>query len=366
MFRIERADALARRLENGGVLRLRLFGGVAEIAQDGEMNVRVQIAERLDLEMREQVVHPRDAVEHRRHDHHRPVGLGYGAQFEARQTPRRNQPADQALQNLDGQFARRDDRDERDGHQRPVSPAVRVGEGQGRGDEPGGAQPNRAEVAKRRVGEEPSRQVDFQFRVPADALFELTPPAADEEVADVRAPIGRGLLGDLPCALDGFQRHAQLRLAGRRRHFLDRMAVTVAALKIHARVHADRIAAEDLLDEADALEILGPVEGGDEAKAADEARHERLLGGLVAAIRSDRLFECLPARGQQRVQLAPQLPGLRFRLTRSLEQADDKGRRDVRRPLARRLRRGRQAIGGAPMPAIGSEHVRAFAQVVHE
>ena len=75
MFRVERADALARRLENGGILRLRLFGGVAEIAQDGEMNVRVQIAERLDLEMREQIVHPRDAVEHRRHDHHRPVGL---------------------------------------------------------------------------------------------------------------------------------------------------------------------------------------------------------------------------------------------------------------------------------------------------
>jgi hypothetical protein len=140
------------------------------------------------------------------------------------------------------------------------------------------------------------------------------------------------------------------------------MAVAVAALKIHARVHADWIAAEDLLDETDALEILGPVERGDEAKAADEARHERLLGGLVTAIRSNRFFECLAARRQQRVQLAPQLPGFRLRLTRSLEQADHKGRRDVRRPHSRRFRRGRQAIGGAPMPAIGSERTRAFAR----
>ena len=366
MFRVERADALARRLQDRGVLRLRLFGGVAEVAQDGEMNVRVQIAERLDLEMREQIVHPRDAVEHRRHDHHRPVGLGHGAQFEASQAPRWNQAADQALQNVSGQLTRRDDRDERDDGQRPASPAVPVGECQCRGDERRGAHRNRAEVAGRRVGKKPPPQVDRQFRVPADAFFELTPPAADEEVPDVRAPVARCLLGHLACALDGFERDAQLRLPGRRRHFLDRMTVAVAAREIHARVHANRIAAEDLLDEADVLEIFGPVEHGDDAKAADEARHERLFGGLVAAIRSDRVFECLAARGQQRIQLAPQLPGLRFRLTRSLEEADDKGRRDVRRPHALRLRRRRQAIGGAPMRPIGGEHVRAFAQVAHE
>ena len=37
-------------------------------------------------------------------------------------------------------------------------------------------------------------------------LYNFEPPATDEEVADVGAPVVGGLLGNLPCALDGFQR----------------------------------------------------------------------------------------------------------------------------------------------------------------
>jgi hypothetical protein len=118
MLLVERADALARRLEDRAVVRLRLFSGVPEVAQDGEMNVRVEIAERLDLEVREQFVHARDAVEHRRHDHHRPIGLWHRSQLEPGQAPRRNQPADQPLQNLNGQFARGYGRDQHDRGQR--------------------------------------------------------------------------------------------------------------------------------------------------------------------------------------------------------------------------------------------------------
>src|SRR5262245_25802992 len=71
MFGVERADTLGRRRQNVGVERQHLHIRVLEVAQDGEMKVWIEVAERRHLEMGHQLTRPLDAVENRRHDDHR-------------------------------------------------------------------------------------------------------------------------------------------------------------------------------------------------------------------------------------------------------------------------------------------------------
>ncbi|HET9011537.1 MAG TPA: hypothetical protein VFN38_06950, partial [Gemmatimonadaceae bacterium] len=76
----------------------------------------------------------------------------------------------------------------------------------------------------------------------------------------------------LPGTLDGLQRETQLRIAGRARQLFDGMAVAIAAPKVHAPVDAGRVPLQHLLDEADVLEELTPIERPDEAQAGNEVR----------------------------------------------------------------------------------------------
>ena len=57
-FAVERVDARARRLENLGVARQRFGRGVAKVAEDREVDVRIDVAERLHLEVREEIARP--------------------------------------------------------------------------------------------------------------------------------------------------------------------------------------------------------------------------------------------------------------------------------------------------------------------
>ena len=118
MLAVERLDAGARGLENRGVARQRLGRRVAKIAEDGEVDVRVDVAERLHLEMREELGDVFDAIENRRHDHHRARRRRHALELEPRQPPRRDQLADDPLQNLDGELARGNEREQRDEGQR--------------------------------------------------------------------------------------------------------------------------------------------------------------------------------------------------------------------------------------------------------
>ena len=58
MPRVERLDTDACRIQDLGVVRQRLGGRVAKVAQDREVDVRVDVAERLDFEMGDELVDP--------------------------------------------------------------------------------------------------------------------------------------------------------------------------------------------------------------------------------------------------------------------------------------------------------------------
>ena len=137
MLRIQGLDAGACRGQNVGVTRERFRRRVAKIGQQREVDVRIDVAKRLDLEMRDQLARLRGAVEDRGDDDHRAAIGGHAVEFEARQPPRRDQPTDDVLDDLNHQLAGRDHHQQRDRDQRRASPAMRVRIADGGGDEQG-------------------------------------------------------------------------------------------------------------------------------------------------------------------------------------------------------------------------------------
>ena len=100
-----------RACQHCGIVAAPASGGVGEVAEDGEVDVRIEVAERLHLEVLDQLVHTGHAGQQGRDDDHRPRLLGdAGGEIEARQPPRRpSSVSDHALDAADGQLARRND-----------------------------------------------------------------------------------------------------------------------------------------------------------------------------------------------------------------------------------------------------------------
>ncbi len=175
------------------------------------------------------------------------------------------------------------------------------------------------------------------------------------------------LRADLAGALDALQRDAQLLVAGGLGELFDGVAIAIAAAEVHPAVDAGRIALQHLLDQADALEELAPVERRDQAQAADQVGHRRLFGSLMAALGADGVLDRLPARGERRIELAPQRRGRRAVFARALQQAGHEGGMDVGgETLGGRgagFERARQPIGVLLMRAALGERVGANPQV---
>ena len=210
-----------------------------------------------------------------------------------------------------------------------------------------------------------------EIGLPGDAALELPPPAANQVVADVRAArVGRAHV-HLPRALDALQREQQLPFAGRHGQLLDGVAIPVAAAEVHPAVDAGRIALQHLLDEADALEELAPVERRDQAQAADQVGHAGLFGRLMLSLRSDRVLDRLSARRQRRFELLVQPRRERAERARALQQARDERVMDVRRPLVGRRLGPASSVAASrsaasAMDASRREHVASRAQMVEQ
>ncbi len=111
---------------------------------------------------------------------------------------------------------------------------------------------------------------------------------------------------NLPRALDALQREQQLTFTGRHGEFLDGVAIPVAAAEVHPAVDTRRIALEHLLDEAHAFEELTPIEGRNQAEAANQVGHGRLCGRLILPFRSNRVLDRLSSRRQRLFELLVQ------------------------------------------------------------
>ncbi|HXI32328.1 MAG TPA: hypothetical protein VNG89_28005 [Vicinamibacterales bacterium] len=248
------------------------------------MDLRVEVAERLHFEVRHQFLRTFDAVENRRDDHHRPGRFRNPAQIKPRQATRRDEAAQQPLEDLNDDLTHRNDGQE--GNQRRPRPGpsgcVRICHGQR--DQRQRGDGDRSEVAQRGALEERAPESDQDARLPANSSFELLSPVADQVVTNVSFTRVWFVFCDLTGALHAFQRDAHLSVASWLRHFFDGVPIPIAAREIHASVDCRRVALENLLHQADAFEEFAPVERRHQAKTADQVRHERLLSRLVTGI----------------------------------------------------------------------------------
>src|SRR4029079_10634389 len=88
MFHVERLDALGSGREDLGVVRLGLRVGVLEVAEDGEVDIPIEVAELWHFDMRHEIARPFDTVENRRDDDHRSGRVRNAIEIEPRQASR--------------------------------------------------------------------------------------------------------------------------------------------------------------------------------------------------------------------------------------------------------------------------------------
>src|SRR5512145_2698221 len=86
------------------------------------------------------------------------------------------------------------------------------------------------------------------------------------------------------------------------------MAVAIASGEIHPAIDAVRVLEQRLLDDAQGLDELAPINRAQNPEAADAVAEGDLVGGLLLVLRMDRLLD-----GQAQIRESLLDPGQRQR-----------------------------------------------------
>ncbi len=370
---VQGLDALLGRGQDRLVLGQVARGRVREVAQDREVDVRVEVAEGEDLDVLHQLLDLGHAGEQRGHDHHRPlVRRDALPELEAREPPRGGQPRGQPLHERDGHVAGGQEQEQRHRRLHPRGRAVpsRISDPEA-GDEEG-EDGDRAEVGAGGVAEHEAPHALAQPRPVGHVRLEVPAALADEVVADVGGAVTDPCaLRGLPRALHGAEADAHLGLARRVRELFHGLAIAVAAQEVHASVPAGRILLEHALHEAHRFEVLAPVEGRAQAQAGDHVRHRHLRRRLALVLAADGVFRSHVLRGQVLFHGRAHRAQARAVLADALQDLDhergveDGGQRG-HRPLASAVDLGHVGVGGSPCRAALQDLFGQAAQVLDE
>ncbi len=216
-----------------------------------------------------------------------------------------------------------------------------------------GEESDHHQVERGGVAEDEAADAAREWRPVGDVDLEVPPPLANEVIADVTPEaLSRRLLERLPSALHGAHRDLDLVLGRLPRELLERLPVAIPALEVHSSIDPRGVTLQDLLDQADALEVLAPVERGGEAQARDGVAHRDMGRRIDGVLRVDRLLGGHPHGGQPLLDLRPEIGRLRTLIPKPGEELDHVGQARGSRP--RHLRRALLARG--PGFHIAEEH----------
>jgi hypothetical protein len=124
---------------------------------------------------------------------------------------------------------------------------------------------------------------------------------------------------------DHLPRHLELGSAGAARELLDGVTVAVAGREVHGAEVT--VGSQRLVDEADAFEELGPVEGGHRPHAGDHVAHRHVHGGLVLELDSHELVGRRSRGRELLVEPGERRHGLGILVTQALDELDGERRR---------------------------------------
>ncbi len=188
---VEGFDARLRGVENRLILGELAGVGVGEIAEDGEMDAGIEVAQREHLDVLEERRHRRRARQHRGHDHHRPrIVRNVIGEVEPRQAARRDDPRDRLLRERNRDVGRRNEQEEREHRQRGCGGARAPGVGRTAGQQPGRHHRDRSQVGERRVFEQEAFGPAREAWPMGDVDLEVAPSRVDEVIAHVGRAIG--------------------------------------------------------------------------------------------------------------------------------------------------------------------------------
>src|ERR1035437_8355701 len=97
---------------------------------------------------------------------------------------------------------------------------------------------------------------------------------------------------------DGFLCDFVLQQLTAPRKIFNRMAISIASGEIHFPVNSGRVEAQSLLDPAQGLDKLAPVQSAQEPQTVNGMTDGNLVGGLVLALQMDQLLHEKPLVGE--------------------------------------------------------------------
>ncbi len=187
---VEIDDARPRGVENRRVARPFARVGVGEVAEDREVDPRIEVAQREHLDVLQQRRDPVDARQQRRHDDHRAGRRRHALrEIEAGQAARRDRPHDRAVRERERDVRGRDQQEQHQRRQEANAgasvPRVRhcADQQRGRYDR------DRSQVRGGRVREYETPRPIREPRPVGDVDLEDAPSTIDEVVPDVRSAI---------------------------------------------------------------------------------------------------------------------------------------------------------------------------------
>ena len=309
---VQARDALARRRERLVITRHPLRGRVRPVGEDREADVAVGIRQVVHLEPLDLLIDLRAARQQGRHDDHGPQARRHAlAQLESRQRARAEQRRDAAIHERDRQVRRRDEGQEPEQEQPRRSDPRDARMKEGQRENQSTDQDDAPEVSGRPGRDIGTTQPAHRRRPAAERALEVQASVPDE--VDAR-------MGAAPDRLTG---HVQLGAARAPRQLFDRVAVGIASREVH-RAEAG-VRAEHFVDQAHALEELGPVERGHQAHAQDHVPDGDVHRGLTLMLDPDDVVGGRPLARQALVQPEQRRRDVRVLIAQPLDELHREG-----------------------------------------
>ncbi|MDT4818208.1 hypothetical protein FQZ97_512990 [compost metagenome] len=295
-----------------GVARLYFLIRIDAIGEQGEGQVATRACKVMHLQPFDLLAQVRLAGQQGWHHHQcSQRRWNAGLEFHTGQDCRVQPPGKRAIHQRGGNLAGRHDPDQRQQHK----PA---------GRQAGGRQHRQRECQQASRDERERADIATKAQVLAaaadpqagrgaksDRTFERAPARADQVIAGIAAALRLGRIVRCAGPLRAAERqldNPELRARGAARQLFDRAAIQVAGRKIHFRKGTAR--AQPRVDEADALEPLGPVDIGNQPHAGDDVAH-RHVGGALALLRvQHHVIDGSALESEARLQPAQRRRGL--------------------------------------------------------
>ncbi len=293
VFLVQRRNPLLGQLQQCCVLRKCFLVRVHKIGQQAEVQVLVAIGQKPHFQRFDQLLDAGRAGEQGRH-HHQRARLRRDAlgEVHAGQWLRRHQQAGEPVHQRPGQLTGRQHRQHADRRPCPAGHFDHRYSHQQHSRDERREQDDPAQINRqRRPAERPARRRQRRAAHLHPEL-QLRPALVDQVVTDVRgAGIGAGcrLHGRRARQLDRPARHLALVHGALFCHRLGGVAIAVAGGKIHPAVNIGRIVAQRLIDDAQVLDEIAPLQRTQHPQAADAVADGDLHSRLLLVLRLHQL-----------------------------------------------------------------------------